>query len=94
MHNTFQFFVRTHCSRNDQNSLNKNKMPAFYKRYADDTLSKMPDTTAASDFLSALNEIHPSVCFTMEAEDNNKIPFLRMEIIKMDPNWTQRSTRN
>ena len=50
-------------------------MPAFYERYVDDTFSKMPDATAASDFLSTLNEILPSVSFTMEVEDNNKIPF-------------------
>ena len=60
----------------------QNKMPAFYKRYVDDTLSKMPDATAASEFLSTLNEIHPSVSFTMELEDNNRLPFLGMEIIK------------
>ncbi|KAL9979348.1 hypothetical protein ACROYT_G016999 [Oculina patagonica] len=42
----------------------------------------MPDATAASEFLSTLNEIHPSVSFTMELEDNNKLPFLGMEIIK------------
>ena len=43
----------------------QNKMPAFYKRYVDDTLSKMPDATAASEFLLTLNEIHPSVSFTI-----------------------------
>ena len=53
-----------------------------YKRYVDDTLSKMSDATAASEFLSTLNEIHPSVSFTMELEDNNRLPFLGMEIIK------------
>ena len=46
-----------------------NKMPAFYKRYFDDTLSKMPLI-----FLSTLNEIHPSLSFTMELENN--FPFL------------------
>ena len=53
-----------------------------YKRYFYDTLSKMSDATAASEFLSTLNEIHPSVSFTMELEDNNRLPFLGMEIIK------------
>ena len=28
----------------------QNKMPAFYKRYVDDTLSKMPDVSSASEF--------------------------------------------
>ena len=55
----------------------QNKMPAFYKRYVDDTLSKMPDATAVSEFLSTLNEIHPSVSFTMELEDNWKFRFFR-----------------
>ena len=64
---------------------NQNKMPAFYKRYVDDTLSKMPDVSSASEFLSTLNEIHPSVSFTMELEDNGKLPFLGMVIIRNGP---------
>ena len=61
---------------------NQNKMPNFYKRYVDDTLSKMPDAEAASTFLATLNEIHPSISFTMELEKNGKLPFLGMEIIR------------
>ena len=61
---------------------NQNKMPTFYKRYVDDTLSIMPDVQAASTFLSTLNEIHPSISFTMELEENGKLPFLGMEIIR------------
>ena len=55
---------------------NQNKMPTFYKRYVDDTLSIMPDVQAASTFLSTLNEIHPSISFTMELEENGKLPFM------------------
>ena len=57
-------------------------MPAFYKRYVDDTLSILPDVQAASTFLSTLNEIHPSISFTMELEINGKLPFQGMEIIR------------
>ena len=64
---------------------NQNKMPAFYKRYVDDTLSKMPDVSSASEFLLTLNEIHPSLSFTMELEDNGKLPFLGMMIIRNGP---------
>ena len=39
----------------------ENKLPTFYKRYVDDTLSVMPDLTAASEFLTTLNESHPSI---------------------------------
>ena len=64
---------------------NQNKMPAFYKRYVDDTLSKMPDVSSASEFLLTLNEIHPSLSFTMELEDNGKLPFLGMVITRNGP---------
>ena len=64
---------------------NQNKMPAFYKRYVDDTLSKMPDVSSTSEFLLTLNEIHHSLSFTMELEDNSKLPFLSMVIIRNGP---------
>ena len=64
---------------------NRNKMPSFYKRYVDDTLSKMPGVSSASEFLLTLNEIHPSLSFTMELEDNGKLPFLGMVIIRNGP---------
>ena len=57
-------------------------MPTFYKRYIEDTLSIMPDVQADSTFLSTLNEIHPSISFTMELEKNGKLNFLGMEIIR------------
>ena len=44
----------------------ENKLPIFYKRFVDDTLSAMPDTEAASEFLETLNKSHPSIDFTME----------------------------
>ena len=60
----------------------ENKLPTFYKRYVDDTLSAMPDLTAASEFLTTLNESHPSINFTMELEENGKLPFLGMNVIR------------
>ncbi|XP_068684490.1 uncharacterized protein [Montipora foliosa] len=58
----------------------ENKMPAFYKRYVDDTLSAMPDVEAAIDFLTTLNNSHPSIDFTMELEENGRLPFLGMNL--------------
>ena len=60
-------------------------MSAFYKRYVNDTVSKMPDVSSASESLLTLNEIHPSLSFTMELEDNGKLPFLGMVIIRNGP---------
>ena len=42
----------------------------------------MPSTEAATDFLTTLNSLHPSLSFTIEFPDNNKIPFIGIEIIK------------
>ena len=43
----------------------ENKLPIFYKRFVDDTLSAMPDPEAASEFLETLNKTHPSFDFTL-----------------------------
>ena len=60
----------------------KKKMPPFYKRYVDDTLSAMPDFESASEFLTTLNNSHPSIDFTMELEENDRLLFLGMDITR------------
>ena len=57
-------------------------MPTLYKRYVNDTLVRMPSTDAATDFLTTLNSLHPSLSFTMELPIDNKISFIGIEIIK------------
>jgi len=42
----------------------------------------MPNVEVAEAFLSALNNSHPSVNFTMELAKNSNLPFLQMEIVK------------
>jgi len=42
----------------------------------------MRDVPTASDFLSTLNNIHPSINFTMELEENGMLPFLGMEFVR------------
>ena len=60
----------------------ENKLPTFYRRYADDTLSSVPDIQSTTTFLATLNECHPSIHFTMEIADSNKVPCLGMMIEK------------
>ena len=60
-------------------------MPALYKRYVNESLSKMPDVSSASVFLSTLNEIPSSLSFTMKLENNGKLPSLWMIIIRNSP---------
>ena len=75
-------------------SIEEQRTSQNYKRCVDDTLSKMPDVIAASIFLSTLNEVHPSISFTMELEKNGKLPFLGMEIIRNGSGLTRRSIEN
>ena len=75
MANTFM------CSIQDRLQ-DQGKLPEFYKRYVDDTLSIIPNVETAESFLSVLNEIHPSVSFTMELGEHGKLPFLITEIRK------------
>ena len=57
-------------------------MPDLYRRYVDDTLARMPNTDAATVFLTTLNGLHPSLTFTMELPVDGRIPFIGIEIIK------------
>ena len=83
MANTFM------CSIEDRLQ-NQGRLPEFYKRYVDDTLSIMPNVETAESFLSVLNEIHPSVSFTMELGEHGKLPFLGTEILKFNGRWETR----
>ena len=69
------------------------KLPEFYKRYVDDTLSMMPNVETAESFLSSLNESHPSVSFTMELGEHGKLPFLGTEIRKCNGRLETRVNR-
>jgi len=55
----------------------------FIKRYVDDTLAVVKDIPTATAFLATLNEAHPTISFTMEVSNNNKLPFIGMELIKI-----------
>lgn len=54
-----------------------NRIPEFYRRFVDDSCSLMPGVDAAIDFLAIVNELHPSLSFTMEiavdGESKNQI---------------------
>jgi len=50
----------------------------------DDTLALVRDLSDATDLLTCLNEAHPSIQFTMQVATNDRLPFIGMEIIKID----------
>ncbi|XP_068720446.1 uncharacterized protein [Montipora capricornis] len=62
----------------------ENKLLSFYRRYVDDTLALVHNLSDATDLLTRLNEAHPSIQFTMEIASNDRLPFIGMEITKID----------
>ena len=60
----------------------EDKLPSFYKRYVDDTLA-VKDIPTATSFLTTLNESRPAISLTMEVANNNKLPFIGMELFKI-----------
>ena len=60
----------------EENLEREDKLPSFYRRYVDDTLTIMPNIETAFNFLDTLNKAHSSVKFTMETECNGMLPFL------------------
>ena len=77
MTNTFMCFI-------EEKLVHENKLPNFYKRHVDDTFALVPDLTAATDFLSVLNDAHPAIQITMETAVNNSLPFVGVVITKTD----------
>ena len=57
-------------------------IPFFYRRYVNDTLAIMAGLDAAESFLNVLNELHPSIHFTMELSNHDSIPFIGTLIVK------------
>ena len=53
------------CSLEEQLKL-RNKLLSYYRRYVDDTLTTTKDEVSAYSFLRVLNDLHPSISFTME----------------------------
>ena len=51
-------------------------------RYVDDILCFWPTNLDINNFLNKLNSLAPTIKFTCEIEENNKLPFLDVEIIR------------
>ena len=69
----------------EENLEREGKLPSFYRRYVDDTLTVMPNIETASNFLDTLNKAHFSVNFTMETECNGMLPFLGIHLLNRSP---------
>ena len=61
------------------------KLPPYYRRYIDDTLTVVPDLSTARDFLNTLNHADPAIKFTMEVENHGMLSFLGIQILNRAP---------
>ena len=68
------------------------KLPEFYRRYVHDTLVRMPDLAAATQFLDTLSHAHSAVSFTIEVEKNGMLPLLGVQLLNRHHVLKQRFT--
>ena len=64
-----------------------NFKPNYYKRYVDDTFVLFDDPNKSSLFLNYLNSKHPNIKFTIETENEEKLPFLDILITRLNNNF-------
>ena len=68
------------CS-NEETLEREGKMPTYYRRFVNDTITIMSDKASADNFLEILNQCHSSIKFTMETESNNILLFLGTQLL-------------
>ena len=64
------------CHFEEKWLMNSRFCPSLWFRYVDDTFTMFDSKDNANEFLSFLNSRHDSIKFTLEFEEDNKIPFL------------------
>lgn len=62
--------------------------PVFYRRYLDDTFVVFKKESDRTDFFQYINNIHANIKFTMECEDNCKLPFLDILVHRSENSLT------
>ena len=67
-----------------ESKIDPSEFPALYKRYVDDTFSIFLTEPEAKRFHEVLNNMHPSLTFTMDVESDSTLPFLDVAIQRVD----------
>ena len=62
--------------------------PKFYRRYVDDIFVLFDNIEQAEKFKTFLNKQHKSMSFTLESEKNGKIPFLDIDVQRLEQSPT------
>ena len=66
----------------EERLVKQKQTPPFYQQFVDDTITNQSSMKSAEEFLSTLNNWHPSIQFTMKIEVEGKLPFLGAELIR------------
>ena len=61
--------------------------PVYYRRYVDDVLVLFKSKDHVKKFLRYANSKHPNIEFSYEEEEDNKLPFLDIEISRVNGNF-------
>lgn len=59
----------------------------YYFRYVKDTFTSFSSRSQAEDFFSYLNNLHPSLKYTMAVEENNQLPFRLSNSVNHKPTF-------
>ena len=62
----------------------KSVLPSFYKRYVDDVFCLVDNSVNVNDLLKSLNDVHPSIQFTIEEEKDANLVFLDVAVTRDD----------
>lgn len=60
------------------------ELPLLYDRFVDDTFAIFQNENRADRFFCCLNNLHPSLKFTMEIESDGQLPFMDVKVMKTE----------
>ena len=66
-----------------EHGIPEDNFPLLYDRFVDDTFAIFNNEGEAEGFHQKLNSLHPSLKFTTEAEQNGQLPFMDVQIMKV-----------
>ena len=67
-----------------ESKLEQAHWPLMYNRFVDDAFAVFNNEEESHDFFRELNELHPALKFTTDAETDNQFPFLDVDVRRQD----------
>ena len=69
-----------HC----ESSIPEDHWPCLYDRFVDDTFALFNNQERSQQFSEVLNNLHPALAFTLESENDGRLPFMDVLIERKD----------